>query len=211
MNEANKQIFWLDESIHIPSGYEIIDGVKNTDRINGAYINTHQQLVEKSCKIEGYALMQYATGDWHVILGAETADNSDDSIKIRRRGDHNAITVSLSNANATYVNVDLNKWFYFCIDRGEFTLNETVMEYSPTEKLCPELFIGNQNINGKTYAGRYWVGAIGAIKLYNEKKLVGQFIPVKRLSDNVCGFYDTVTKQFMPSLTTNQFAEWNES
>lgn len=85
------------------------------------------------------------------------------------------------------------------------------MEYSPTEKLCPELFIGNQNINGKTYGGRFWVGAIGALKFYDEKKLVGQFIPVKRLDDGICGFYDTVTKQFMSSLTTTNFTEWVES
>lgn len=55
--------------------------------------------------------------------------------------------------------------------------------------------------------GRYWVGAIGAVKFYNEKKLVGQFIPVKCLSDGICGFYDTVTKQFMSSLTTTNFSK----
>lgn len=154
--------------------------------------------------------MQQTSGDWHVILGAETADNTDDSIKIRRRGDHPSITFGAGDESEAF-DITYGKWFYFCIDHGTFIIDEKSMEYTPHEKLCPEIFIGNQNINGATYGGRYWVGAIGACKFYNKKKLVGQFIPVKRLSDNVCGFYDTVTKQFMPSLTAYQFTKWSDN
>ena len=210
MNEANRQLFWENAGIHIPAEYEEIAGVKNTSTSNGAYINTHLRLIEKSCKIEGYALLQYTSGDWHVVCGGETADNSDDSIKIRRRANLASMTCSIGD-DITSIAISYDKWFYFCIDHGTFTIDDQSLQYVPHEQLSPEIYIGNQNLNGKPYGGRFWSGAIGALKFWNESKLVGHFIPTKRRSDNVCGFYDIVTKQFMSSLTTTNFTEWTDS
>lgn len=210
MNEANRQSFWVNAGIHVPAEYEVISGVKNTSRTNGAYINTHLRLIEKSCKIEGYALLQNASGDWHVVFGGETADNSDDSIKIRRRGSWAEMTCG-PGSDSNSIAISYDKWFYFCIDHGTFTIDDQSLQYVPHEKLSPEIYIGNQNLNGTTYVGRFWTGAIGALKFWNERKLVGHFIPAKRLSDNVCGFYDIVSKQFMSSLTSTNFTEWTDN
>ena len=67
--------------------------------------------------------MKYASGDWNVVCGGETADNSDDSIKIRRRANLESMTCSIGD-DITSIAVSYDKWFYFCIDNGTFTIDD---------------------------------------------------------------------------------------
>lgn len=84
--------------------------------------------------------MQYATGDWHVILGGETADNSDDSIKIRHRGEEPSITFGAGDESEAF-DIAYDKWFYFCIDHGTFIIDDKTMQYAPHEKMSPEIYV----------------------------------------------------------------------
>lgn len=214
--EGSKQIFWIEDKIVIPPEYEMIEAAN----VNyAAYINTGLQLVGRDAKIEGYAVAtrQSSYIEWNVLVGAETSDNSDDCIKIRVQADRPLLMcANFDGAHQdTYLPIQLNKMFYFCLEGLDFTIDGQTRHLTRTSQVkSPDIFIGNENCGGKpwgTYGSRFWIGAIGLIRFFDLGKLVGQFIPCRRMSDNICGFYDTVTKRFMPSLTSTQFTEWQSA
>lgn len=209
-NEAAKQIFWPNDTIHVPSSLQMIQGVQTASYINGPYINTGIQLASANAKIEGYALLknlsQAYAGGHNCILGAEQSDNSEESIKVRRG--NQTINCNFSEG----IPIDLGVWFYFCMDgiTKTFIVDDASSPISQTSQTVGlPIFIGGENIGGSLWSERCWVGAIGIVKFFELGKLVGQFIPCKRISDNICGFYDTVSKQFMVSLSNAQFTEWS--
>lgn len=210
--EGAKQLFWIEDVIHVPTSLQMIQGVKTATYNNGPYINTGIQLASANAKIEGYALLkdlsQAYGGGHNCILGAEQFDNSEESIKVRR-GDQ---TINCNFAEG--IPIDLGKWFYFCMNGTTKTLvvdNATSPISQTSQTVGLPIFIGGQNRGGSLWSERCWVGAIGLVKFFELGKLIGQFIPCKRILDGICGFYDTVTKQFMTSLTSTQFTEWQSA
>lgn len=54
---------------------------------------------------------------------------------------------------------------------------------------------------------RVWPGCIGRTKVSQNGVLRGDFVPAKRKSDGVCGFYDLVSGNFYASATPVSFKE----
>lgn len=78
-------------------------------------------------------------------------------------------------------------------------------------------FTNAENFNGRetmglfvTHQNGYLYPAKGAISYFRIRKHTGEllcdYVPCYRKSDNVAGMYDTVTGQFMPSITNTPFS-----
>ena len=202
-----RQSLWNNKSNGVPHEYIIINGCSTMYYNYGPWFNTGLQLIGEYTKIEGYALLSETGGDWQCILGAETYDNANDSIKIRRVGSDLKICCNHDD-NASF-EINLDEWFYFCLDRYSFKLNNnyTDLSWASTVK-SPDIIIGGQLMNGEVHLSRLWSGAIGLIRFFENEILVGEYIPVKRKIDDLCGFYDTVTKQFFSSQSSIPFYEY---
>lgn len=208
MNEGSRQLFWLKEGMNVPSDYQIVIGHKVN---NGAYIDTGLELIGANTKIEAYGLVQNAySRQWNVLLGAEYGDNSDDSIKIRLHSDTRKTLVAHFSDDAAKFELEYDTWHFIQVDGLDFSVDGQTKQLLKTGTVrAPSMFIGNENYNGQPWGGRYWPGAIGLVSFFDKTKgkLVGQFVPVKRVADGICGFYDTVTKQFFTSQSSTQFQE----
>lgn len=209
MQNAEKILFWSDNSLKpnskLPAGYANIAGCASSSA-NGPYINTGLEVVGKDAKIEGVALISGSQNDWNVIVGAETADNSDDSLKIRRKGPN--LEIVANHDDDQMIPVKFNEWFYFSLDKKQFTVDDKTVELAwASEKKCPALCIGAQAFLDSSNAyckngifnGRTWIGAIGQIAIYENSKLLGNFVPARRESDGVIGFFDNVRNIFFAS------------
>lgn len=207
--EGAKQLFWIEEIGHLPSDYQAVEALNVNGPTNGAYINSKLKLVGKDSRIEGYAVATQTGGEWNCIFGAETSDNADDTLKIRRNGT-SGLNICANHDDGITFTVQSGKMFYFCLEGTEFTIDDATKTLSWTSQIqSPELFIGTQSLNGSLFNNsRFWLGAIGSLKFQSNGKIVGMFIPCEHTTSHVFGFYDLVTKQFMTSLTNTQFTEW---
>lgn len=218
MQNAEKILFWSDKSLKpnskLPSGYANIAGCASNSAY-GPWINTGLEIVGKDAKIEGTVLISGSQNDWNVIIGAKTADNSDDSLKIRRKSVN--LEIVANHDDDQPIPVKFNEWFYFCLDKKQFTVNDKTIELTwASEKKCPALCIGTQaflDITSGLYkdgilAGRTWIGAIGQIAIYENDKLLGNFVLALRESDSAVGFFDNVRNMFFTSQANVTFTEY---
>lgn len=212
MNQAKKQLFWIDEIGQLPHNYQMVEALNVNGPTNGAYINSKLKLVGEDSRIEGYAVATQTGGVWNCIFGAETSDNADDTLKIRRNGT-SGLNICANHDDSITFTVQRGKMFYFCLKGTEFTIDDTTKTLSWTSQIqSPELFIGTQSLNGSLYHNnRFWLGAIGSLKFQSNGKIVGMFIPCKHTTSQEFGFYDLITRQFMTSLTNTQFTEWQST
>ena len=213
-NEAAKIVFWHEAEAKLLADALHCEYIEST--MDSQFINTGIQLVGRDAKIEGYevATRQSSYIECNALVDAKTSDNSDDCIKIRVQANHPLLMcANFDSAHQdTYLPIQLNKMFYFCLEGLDVTVNSQTRRLTRTSQAkSPDIFIRNVNCVEKpweTYWSRFWIGAIYLMRFFDLGTLVGQFIPCRRMSDNICGFYDTVTKHFMPSLISTQFTEW---
>lgn len=143
MNEGNGQLFWREEGIHIPSAYQKIEGCKTGTYNSGPWFSTGVRIVGQNLKLEGYALLRDSSGEWNCILGAETSDNSSDTIKVRRQ--ENDRICCNHNDNA-YIEAGFNTWFYFYVDATTLKVNnETRTLTWASQVKSPDIIIGGQH------------------------------------------------------------------
>lgn len=90
MNIAEKMIFWTDNGIHVPDGYEIIEGLdlqSYSGSTGGAYINTGLQFVPANTNVEIYAILKAnkQANEWNALFEVTTDDISvaSDECKVR--------------------------------------------------------------------------------------------------------------------------------
>lgn len=210
-------MFWetmIRPTSALPAGYANIAGCASSSA-TGPWINTGLEVVGKDAKIEGTALISGSQNEWNVIVGAESADDGDDSLKIRRFGAN--FEIIANHDNNQVIPVKLNKWFYFCLDKKQFTVNDQTIELTwASEKKCPALCIGAQALldrysvyykNG-IFNGRTWIGAIGQTAIYENDKMLGNFVPARRESDGAIGFFDNVRNIFFASQAGVAFTEY---
>lgn len=90
MNVGEKMIFWADGGIHVPDGYEIIEGLdlqSYSGLERGAYANTGLQFVPANTNVEIYAILKQnrRTNQWNALFEVATDDieTANDECKVR--------------------------------------------------------------------------------------------------------------------------------
>ena len=115
--------------------------------------------------------------------------------------------LSISTVNTLdYAEYDVT----FGDDKFTGTINNTSFTDVPNTWDIGFWRIGASFTQGATTANYYFVGNIYRQKAYQNNVLVGDFIPVKRKSDNVVGMYDAVSGKFYTNAGTGSFTAGNE-
>ena len=99
------------------------------------------------------------------------------------------------NRVGTMIHVDTSTTKTYSYDTAVFTsyTSNPLLLFAVNTNGSPSL--GDSQGELRMYSAKFWVGG----------KLVGNFLPCKRKSDDVVGMYDTITKQFYTSTNTDTF------
>lgn len=208
--EADRQIFWADGQFK-PCQYvhtNFITGVQH------AKVNTGLHLVGATAKIEVDAVLLGTSGDWNFLVMGESADNSNDCIKIRRCWNGDSKTIHANKTENQTFDLTVGVPFHAVLDRYAFSIDGISKSLSwASTTTSPDIYIGGgywgpSNDNLST---RAWDGAVGEVKLYDDGELVGHFTPGYSNAERRYGFWDYVTGKFFGSCTSTDFTEWSVS
>lgn len=187
----------------VPSDYTILDYIESTGT---QYIDTGFKANTTTTKFVGaFTPTQKVTG---ALLGSRN-DNSS--------GTHSCNVFALGSgnfrfdwANASYTGTEtsyvVGTKYEMEITRGTLVINGTTQSFTNTGSVdqLENFLIGTFN-NGTTPYTKGFVGYIHECKLYSNDVLIRDFIPVKRISDNVVGMYDIITETFFTNAGTGVF------
>lgn len=187
----------------VPSDYTILDYIECTGT---QYIDTGFKANTTTTKFVGaFTPTQKVMG---ALLGSRNGTAS---------GPHSCNVFVLGEgkfrvdwANASYSGTEINyvvgTKYEMEITRGRLVINNTTKSYTNSASVdqLGNFLIGTFNNVTTPYANGF-VGYIHECKLYSNDVLIRDFIPVKRISDNVVGMYDIVTKTFFTNAGTDSF------
>ena len=194
------------ESALLPSGYRMLDWVDcdTVDRGStsgqpwGAYAMTDiAGLTRDTWGLDAYAVKTSVVGEWTFLAGSEYSDNQNGFIKIRLCGGTGLF--EQNSGSGLSVPCDAGMVQHVVIgDRiadvngVRWTVNSSNVVND--RKLC----LGGAELVVSKYDGykRTWPGLIGRAKVFSDHVLVGDFVPAKRTSDGICGFYCLVANKF---------------
>lgn len=110
------------------------------------------------------------------------------------------------NYNGNEISYVVGTKYEMEITRGTLVINGTAKSFSNRTSIdqLGNFLIGTFTNVKKPYADGF-VGYIHECKLYSNDVLIRDFIPVKRISDNVVGMYDIVTETFFTNAGTGEF------
>lgn len=222
MNVAEKMIFWADDGMHVPNGYEIIEGLdlqSYSGSLSGAYVNTGLQFVPSNTNVEIYAILKPNswTNQWNALFEVATdyIETANDECKVRIADNYrNWMTSNYDDDSATFQNVSwfqisYDEWHHISLHGHDFTVDGKTKYTSQTSNtLNQPLCIGCFDYKGSMAIGRVWPGIVGLCQVTENNKLIGQFVPVKETATGICGYYDTVSKKFLKSKSNVPFKEY---
>ena len=105
-------------------------------------------------------------------------------------------------SKAEYIKISANKWYESVQDKSGVTLNGNKTAYASQSDFSTtyNMYLGiNRTSNGSTGTS-FFVGDVAYFKVTNNGVIVLDLVPVKRLSDNVYGFYDLDDGGFYPAV-----------
>lgn len=187
----------------VPADYAILDYIESTGT---QYIDTSFKANTTTTKFVGaFTPTQKVT---MALLGSRNTTTTTDSgacnVFVSNTG---AFRLDWANGNSTTTFAyTVGTKYDMEITRGTVIINGTEKDYSNTSSIDQfgNFLIGNFS-NGTTPYTSGFVGYIHECKLYSNDVLIRDFIPVKRISDNVVGMYDIVTETFFTNAGTGVF------
>lgn len=213
---ASKQNLWHQSGIVIP-GFKVLEYVDcdTQDRgssIWGAYAKTDiSNLTRNSWELETTCIMTGQIGQWNFLCGCEYSDNESGYIKIRLYGgpenggvwEHNTSSTATSPCPVGEVQNITIKNSVATVNSYSWSVNSSTIVNS--HYFC---IGGTETVTYRSDGyKRVWPGYIGRTKVSQGGVLKGDFVPAKRKSDGVCGFYDLTSKNFYSSATPVPFKE----
>lgn len=105
-------------------------------------------------------------------------------------------------AKTASITTSANTWYESVQDKSGVTLNGNKTAYASQSDFSTtyNMYLGvNRTSNGST-GTNFFVGDVAYFKVTNNGVLVLDLVPVKRLSDNVYGFYDLDDGGFYPAV-----------
>ena len=102
---------------------------------------------------------------------------------------------------------EIDTLYNISITRGTALINGMLYTSNETSSIEQKynFFIGNIANGGASTYTTGFIGRLYSSKLYNKNTLVREFVPCKRLSDNVIGLYEIVEGSFYTNKGTGNF------
>lgn len=190
----------------VPSDYTILDYIECTGT---QYIDTGFKANTTTTKFVGaFTPTQKVTGG---LLGSRNATSSGThacNVFVLAEGKFRVDWANGTNVNHTVTETDyvVGTKYEMEITRGTVVINGTTKSFSNRTSIdqLGNFLIGNFNNVNEPYNNGF-IGYIHECKLYSNDVLIRDFIPVKRISDNVVGMYDIVTETFFTNAGTGVF------
>ena len=190
----------------VPSDYTILDYIECTGT---QYIDTGFKANTTTTKFVGaFTLTQKVTGG---LLGSRNATSSGThacNVFVLAEGKFRVDWANGTNVHHTVTETDyvVGTKYEMEITRGTVVINGTTKSSSNRTSIdqLGNFLIGNFNNVNEPYNNGF-IGYIHECKLYSNDVLIRDFIPVKRISDNVVGMYDIVTETFFTNAGTGVF------
>ena len=192
-----------EEAYYIPSEYQEVEYLQSTGT---QYILT--DIIPKD-KYGAYVKGSYmATSNNNMFFGSKGSDDSRFWIYSTNNNIYFGFNTNLTTSTSTINSINELK-LNFLNDR------KTYFNGVSTNNLSTVSFRGNTApiaIFASNTAGS--IGNKGSVKIYNlkisdEDKVIANFVPVYRISDNVAGLYDTINQKFYTNNGTGTFGIGN--
>lgn len=214
--------FWISTSI-LPSDYIELQYVNtNGDTTSGdakkvnsaAAINTGFIPTANTVLHMTICPGDNENGYWETYIGGSTTGDAVASSWLLRRG-----------ANTKTFAFSVNAWTSTGADSDSFTNTSSICEITARIQSIDYVIDGTAKTvavpNSSSFSGNapLWIGAagrssygdsyrgckalIGRTTIYDNEVVVRDYVPAMRKTDQVCGFYELVSKQFCQSIVPN--------
>lgn len=170
---------------------------------------------------EEYRQVEYieSVGNQYFDLGYTVKDNTSATIKYMANdiSGNQAVFGGSWAGNKFLLNIQSNRWYYHAGGTNSGITPST--KYPDIITVSKKYYIVNgikYNVSTDTYQGNLKLlgfgsnsynakGKLYSFVLYEDNKIVHDYIPVIRTSDNVAGLYDVKTKSFLQNKGTGKF------
>ena len=166
-------------------------------------------MTRNSFELQAICIRTTACGDWNFLCGCEYSDNETGYIKLRLFGGPNTEVWEHNTGSSDNSPCPIDEIQNVHIKNRNVTINSYSWTLNSSTTVNSHYFCigGAEIIKPNGYNTRTWPGYIGRVKVLQSDALKGDFVPVKRKSDSICGFYDLVSGNFYSSVTPIPFKE----
>lgn len=178
----------------LPSGYTLVPAIKFTGQqvVDTGVICNQDTSIRAAYTIDANSTM-YVYG---VTNDAQTASITNYRSGVGgnwRFGDQRISLTTSANENMV-LGVEVNK--------NRILRGNTASTYGTVNDFTTEttMALGGRVVQGVAEDGTMLIGKILMFELYSGEELILSFVPCMN-ANNVCGFYDVVSKKFHPSIT----------
>ena len=194
-----------DEYKNVPDEYQKVEYIESTGT---QHIDTGVKASNKTVVYAELFTLQEANKNWFggsAYTNHNFIFNSWNNNKIEYEyGLNSGWYTPSSNDNL------INEKFTIRYGDGEISINNKIITYLPTESFNDDsnIYIFTRNGNAGNY-NTYVQGRIYSFKIYESGKLVRNYIPCYKKSDNTIGLYETMEGKFYTNKGTGTFNKGN--